>query len=196
VKESYSLVIEVKIANKNLKSDIEFLFSSNSSIDNCSCMWFLISVKDYHAGGREQNRLRFYELLQAEIMPVGLIAYHEENPVGWCAVGPRSRYHRAIRTPTYKGRAPDEDTLVWLTPCFFVRDEARALGVAEALLERAITLAEESGATAIEGFPFSGNQRRYSGDTQVGIESVFTACGFSVIRRPSENRVIMRRELK
>ena len=159
-------------------------------------MWFLISVKDYHAGGQEANRKRFLTLLQNDARPVGLVGYHEGKPVGWCAVGPRTRYERVIRTPTYKGRDPEEDSHVWLVPCFFIRPEARSLGVEAALLERAVTLAQEYGATAIEGFPFSGDQRRSSGDTQVGIESVFIAAGFTPLRRSSGNRVIMRRELE
>jgi hypothetical protein len=63
------------------------------------------------------------------------------------------------------------------------------------MLEAAVQLAQEQGATAIEGFPFSGSGRRASGDVQVGTESVFSACGFSVIRTPSSSRVVMRREL-
>ena len=189
-------MIEIKIATKELIADIELLFCSNPSIEQCSCMWFLIPVKDFHAGGVEGNRTKFRQLLHSEPTPLGLIAYVENSPVGWCAVGPRSRYHRAIRTPTYKGRDSKEDDHVWLVPCFFIREEAENLKLSQALLERAVALAEEYGASAIEGFPFSGTKTKSSGDTQVGVESVFMSCGFTIDRRPSENRVVMRRQLK
>jgi GNAT superfamily N-acetyltransferase len=114
--------------------------------------------------------------------------------VGWCAVGPRSRYRRALKTPTYIGRDPSEDDSVWLVPCFFVRQDARRAGLVEMLLQAAVGLAKEHGARAIEGFPFTGEKRR-SSDTQVGFESVFSACRFVAIRTPSPSRVIMRREL-
>ena len=68
--------------------------------------------------------------------------------------------------------------------------------MSQALLEAAVDLAKTSGATAIEGFPFSGSKRRSSGDIQVGFEPLFALCGFEVIRRSSSSRVIMRRELK
>lgn len=116
--------------------------------------------------------------------------------VGWCAVGPRRRYARAVRTPTFKGRDPNEDDAVWLVPCFFVHRDARRAGVSRALLEAAIRLAQEHGATAIEGFPYAGSKRRSGGDLQVGFEPLFASCSFSVARRPSGNRVVMRRELK
>jgi hypothetical protein len=188
-------VVEIKIAKKDLITDIETIFGSNSSIDECSCMWFILSVKYYHEGGRVQNRLKFRELIQTEKHPIGLLAYVDNIPVGWCAVGPRSRYVRAIRTPTYKGRKPSEDDHVWLIPCIFLQEIASGTQVTHALLERAVALAQAHGATAIEGFPHTGAKRRHSGDTQVGLESWFESCGFIVASRPSDNRIIMRREL-
>ena len=88
-------------------------------------MWFIIPVKEYHAAGSEGNRASFSDLIVSSDNPVGLLAKLDDQPVGWCAVGPRSRYVRAIKTPTYKGRDPAEDDDVWLVPCVFVRDESR-----------------------------------------------------------------------
>ena len=64
------------------------------------------------------------------------------------------------------------------------------------LLREAVRLAEANLAIAIEGFPFSGSKLKSSGDTQIGIESVFAECGFTALRRPSDNRVVMRHELR
>ena len=189
-------MIEIKVATEDLVSDVGTLFGTDRAANGCWCMWFIIPVKDYHAGGREKNRRRFCELVQSCTEPVGLLAYLNDCPVGWCAVGPRARYIRAIRTPTFKERDASEDGVVWLVPCFFVRADARHAGVSRALLERAVSLAEEHGAIAIEGFPYAGSKRRSGGDIQVGVEPVFASCGFSVLRRPSDSRVVMRRDLK
>jgi hypothetical protein len=72
----------------------------------------------------------------------------------------------------------------------------RGGGVSEALLETAIDLAEEHGATAIAGFPYSGSKRRSGDDLQVGFEPLFLSCGFEVIRKPSASRAVMRRRQK
>ncbi len=47
----------------------------------------------------------------------------------------------------------------------------------------------------MEGFPFSGNRPRASGDRQVGTEELFASVGFAPVHRPSENRVVMQRSV-
>lgn len=69
------------------------------------------------------------------------------------------------------------------------------MAAATALLEGAVGLARAHGASAIDGFPLAGDGRRSGGDLQVGVEPLFAACGFEAVRRPSANRVIMRRDL-
>ena len=159
-------------------------------------MWFIIPVKEFHAAGSEGNRAEFRELTMTSDNPMGLIAYQDGGPVGWAAVGPKSRYVRALSTPTYRGGVSTDDSSIWLIPCFFVRKAARGTGIPRALLKAAVQSARENGAAAIDGFPFSGDKRRSSGDIQVGFESVFLSCGFELLRTPSASRVVMRRELK
>ena len=176
--------------------DLESLFGCSEVASRCWCMWFLIAVKAFHAAGEAGNREAFRELMSASDYPLGLLAYRGKEAVGWCAVGPRSRYARAIKTPTYKGRDAAEDDSVWLAPCFYVREEDRQVGVTAALLQAAVELAKANGAAAIDGFPFvSTGKRRSGGDLQVGFESVFGDCGFEVVGEPSANRRLMRREL-
>jgi GNAT superfamily N-acetyltransferase len=159
-------------------------------------MWFIIPVKDYHTAGGEGNRASFKALAEDSGLPMGLLAYENAGePVGWCAVGPRSRYVRALKTPTYRGGEPEDNSVTWLVPCLFTRKDMRGSGITRALLQAAVEFARQNGATALEGFPFSGSARRSSGDVQVGFESLFSSCGFHVVRTPSPSRVVMRREL-
>jgi len=127
---------------------------------------------------------------------LGLLAYRDQEAVGWCAAGPRTRYARALRSPILKGRDEVEDSRVWLVPCFYVRRDARKGGVTRALLEGAAALARKHGAHAIEGFPLAGDRRRSTGEAFVGVEPLFAACGFTAVARPSASRVIMRRDLR
>lgn len=187
-------MLEVKPVTPDLVPDADELFGSSPGTAGCSCMWFIIPVKQYHAGGAQVNRGLFHDLVESNPAPIGLLAYRGGEPVGWCAAGPRSRYARALRVPSFKGRDPEEDGSIWLVPCFYIRKEVRREGVARALLEGAVTLAREQGAPAIEGFPFARGAK-VSSDSMVGVESLFESQGFTVTRRPSATWVVMRRDL-
>ena len=122
----------------------------------------------------------------ASSTPMGILASQAAEPVGWCACGPRSRYVAATapRNKIMRNRARDEDEIVWLLPCFFVRAGRRGQGVIHALICAAVELARGKGASAIEGWPLAGSERR-SGDAFVGREQVFEDLGFSCVERPS-----------
>jgi GNAT superfamily N-acetyltransferase len=189
------MTLTIEPVTSDRLDDLGGLFASDKAADDCWCMWFIIPVKAFHAAGREGNRASLQALAAASPQPLGLLAYRNGEPVGWCAVGPRARYARALKTPTYAGAPAEPDATIWFVPCFFVRASVRDSGVSRALLQAAVELARASGATAIEGFPYAGSRRRSGGDAQVGVQSLFEACDFQVIRAPSTNRVVMRREL-
>lgn len=186
--------MEVRPVDERSVDDLGELLCTEKTTAGCWCMWFIVPVKDYHAAHGEGNRASFCELIATSKQPLGLIAYLGERPMGWCAAGPRSRYARAIRTPTYLGRDPEEDDDVWLLPCLFVRKEARGTGISEHLVRAAVGMAREHGASAIEAFPFA-HGKRHSKDMQVGFETTFSRCSFGVIRRPPGNRAVMRLQL-
>jgi GNAT superfamily N-acetyltransferase len=91
-------------------------------------------------------------------------------------------------------RDPAEDGLVWFVPCFFVRSGWRRTGITERLLLAAVEYATAYGATAMEGFPLSGDGP-HKNDRYLGTEPLFAACGFTALARPSPRRVVMRRDL-
>lgn len=167
------------------------LFGSDQIVDRCWCMWYFVRVEDFHAAGRDGNRAAFKELMANADEPLGVIAHQDGEPVGWCAVGPRTRYTRLLKTPTLRDRDRNEDDAVWIVPCFFVSDGSRRGGVSAALLRAAVALAQENGAKAIEGFPDPPKKRSERGAR--GSEATFDACGFTAVSRPSAARVIMRR---
>ena len=175
--------------------DLAALFGGNGTTRGCYCMWFINTAKEVHAGWGGGNREAFESCTRAEARPMGLLAYADGEPVGWCAAGPRSRYGRALRSTVLRRHDPAEDDSVWLVPCFFVRVGFRRQGIMRELLTHAVDLAAGHGATAIEGFPLSGEKRRGSGDAYLGVESLFATCGFAIVDRPTANRVVMRREL-
>jgi hypothetical protein len=58
----------------------------------------------------------------------------------------------------------------------------------------AFCVTRSQGASAIEGWPLAGSERR-SADDFLGRVQVFEDLGFSCVERPSHERVIMRLEL-
>lgn len=175
--------------------DLASLFGTNGVTRGCYCTYFLVSGKDYQSGWQGGNRASFEGFAAGADPPAGLLAYRDAEAVGWCAVGPRARYARALRSPILRAREPDEDDTVWLVPCFFVRRDARRTGVTRELLAAAVALAQECGASAVEGFPRSGDGRVSAADAFLGVEPVFADCGFTAVNRPTPHRVVMRREL-
>ena len=188
--------MDIRPVTADRLDDLADLFESHVTPRGCWRMAFIGSYSDFRQGWIDGgNRVRFEELAETSDVPVGLLAYVDERPVGWCATGPRSRYNRAIgpRATIMKGRDPTEDDDVWFVPCFFSRVGTRRSGATYALLEAAVELAREHGAKAIEGFPVAGNKRGV--DEFIGREHLFAACGFECIARPSPRRAVMRREL-
>ena len=190
------MCIETKPVMPELIDDLSSLFCSDATADKCWCMWFIRSVKEFHQVGHDGNKTSLIEIVKREKLPVGILAYHEGDPKGWCAVGPRERFVRGIKTPTYRTQDPDPFKKVWLVPCFFVREDARGLGLSQALLGAAVELAINYGAEAIDGFPIVSDKKRSHGEIQVGFEKVFLQYGFKVMRRPSKNRVVVRYVVK
>jgi hypothetical protein len=184
-------IVPVTAANLSL---LDTLFCSDASARHCRCMWFIIRVKDFHAGGEAANAGKLRVLAKASPFPLGVAALHDGEAVGWVAAGPRSRYARAISMPTLKGIDHAEDDDVWLVPCFFVRADMRQQKIVSRLLAGAVDLARSHGASAVEGFPATGKTPPRS-DPQVGVESTFESCGFRAVRRPSTKRVVMRLDL-
>lgn len=176
------------------RADAAGLFDTSAITRGCWCMWFLLPTREVQGGWGAENQARFFELAREDDPPAGLLAYHDGKPVGWCAMGPRSRYPRAIRSPLMASRDPAEDGAVWLVPCFFVRRGSRRAGMTRELLNAVVEFGRERGATAIEGFPLAGDGPHKS-DRYLGTEPLFAACGFGAVARPSPRRVIMRRDL-
>jgi GNAT superfamily N-acetyltransferase len=190
-----TLRVEVRPVTTASLPDLERLFGGSKTLSGCWCMWFLLSNKECETAWGQGNQASFGKLVEQEHEPMGLLAYHDGEPVGWCATGPRSRYGRALRSPLLAERDPGEDDRTWFVPCLFVRRDVRGSGVTGDLLAAAVQLATEHGAVAIEGFPLIGGVRHPTAEAYVGTEAMFASNGFHARDRPSPRRIVMRRDL-
>ena len=130
----------------------------------------------------------------------GLLAFQDDEPVGWVAVAPRGELNRVDRS---RATPRVDDVDVWVIPCVTVRKDVRGRGIAVALINGAVRYAAEHGAPAVEAYPRAGSERTGDDNTYFGTEPMFRRAGFSVIRGPLENRprnwiarVVMRYDLQ
>lgn len=75
-------MIDVRQVTSQLVSDAEKLFGTSPEKGGCFCMWFIIPVAQYHAGGQVANQKLFLELAEGSTQPIGLLAYRDGDVVG------------------------------------------------------------------------------------------------------------------
>jgi GNAT superfamily N-acetyltransferase len=194
--------VRVVPANEASWEDLQTVMGARGDAHSCQCQWFKIRDKDWRGVPREERSARLRE--QADCghpdspATSGLVAYLGDEPVGWCAVEPRTAYLRLMkmRTP-WVGRSEDPaDDGVWVVPCFQVRVGFRRMGISGALARAAVEFARERGARAIEGYPMvtePGKEITW-GELYVGPVSAFAEAGFVEVVAPSKRRRVMRVE--
>lgn len=129
----------------------------------------------------------------------GVLAYLDDEPVGWVAVAPRPTYRRytgprSSNVP-WKGRFEDRaDGSVWAVTCFVVRKGYRGQGLTYELARAAVDFARERGAAAVEGYPIvaKGGQIITWDEVSVGTPQVFAAVGLEEVSAPTVRRRVYR----
>jgi GNAT superfamily N-acetyltransferase len=173
--------------------DLATLFAGERNTAHCWCMAFCTTRSQFAAGWfTGGNRRRFESMAITSAEPMGILASIAGRPAGWCACGPRSRYVGGGRSAILTDRDPTEDDVVWLLPCLFVTSAHRGTGLTSALVQAGIELARERGAKAVEGWPYTGLDRR-GADAFVGHRRLFEELGFECVAQPRPDRAIMRR---
>src|SRR5437867_4347690 len=136
------------------------------------------------------NRRAFRTLVRAGA-PLGLLAYHRGEPVGWCAVAPRESYPVLERSRILKRL---DDQPVWSVTCLFVARPYRRRGVSVELLRAAADHVARSGGAIVEGYPVEPSAPAMpDAFAWTGIAAAFRQAGFTECARRSRTRPIMRR---
>ncbi len=137
----------------------------------------------------EGNKKAMKEIVFSGKIP-GLIAYYEDEPIGWCSVAPREDFPVLNRSPKLK---PIDNLPVWSIICLFIAKEYRMQGLTTELVKAAITYAKENGARIIEAYPIiPENSQNPKYEAYTGIKSTFDKLGFKVMIQRSKIRPIMR----
>lgn len=158
----------------------------------CWCMLWRLPKKEMDAGMGENNHQAMKNIFERGHVP-GLIAWHQQEAVGWIQVDERSAFSRLESSRVLK---PVDDKSVWSISCFFIDKRFRRKGLSAELLRAACRFAGERGATILEGYPIDTPKNKYPVVyAWTGFVGAFRAAGFEEVARRSATRPIMRKHL-
>ena len=191
--------IAVVPANEASWEDLQTIFGTRGAASTCQCQRYKLRRREaFRSFPAEERAQRLREQTDCghpeSDTTSGLVAYLDGEPVGWCAVEPRTAYEGLVRNNRvpWEGRGEDKaDDSVWAVTCLLTRVGFRKRGVSRALARAAVDFARERGARAVEGYPMI-TKNVILEELHVGTESVFADAGFTVVSRPTPRRVVMR----
>jgi len=192
--------LTIRAANEVSWDDLQKVFSSTAPA-SCQCQRYKMQPKECLVRTTVEERAYRFRIQTDPSAPAaeattGLVAYLDDEPVGWCAVEPRTAYIGLVRggRVAWTGRSENRtDDSVWAVTCFITRAGFRRRGIASELARAAVEFARDRGALAIEGYPMT-TRNVVADELHVGTESMFAAAGFTEVSRPSPRRVVMRIE--
>ena len=191
-------------ANQARWEDLQAVFGVRGYTSTCQCQRFKLGPYPWRESSvavrQERLRRETHCDFPGSLTTSGLVAYLDGEPVGWCAVEPRSAYTDLPwqRTKlTARGEDPADQT-VWAVTCFATRAGYRRRGISRVLAVAAVDFARERGARAVEAYPMitePGVEITW-GETHVGTRSIFEAAGKTEVLRASLRRVVMRTDFE
>jgi GNAT superfamily N-acetyltransferase len=191
--------VRIVPANEASWEDLQAVFGTRGSAARCQCQRFKLRPREAFAKFPvEERALRLREQTDCghpeSEATSGIVAYLDDEPVGWCAVEPRTAYEGLLRNNRvpWEGREEDKaDDSVWAVTCVFARAGYRRRGVGYELARAAVDFARERGARAIEAYPMT-TKNAITEELHVGTEGMFAAAGFTAVSRPTVRRAVMR----
>ena len=146
------------------------LFEAKGSPHYCWCTPFRVRGNSDLTSAEKKDVTR---RLVDTATPIGVLAYVEGEPVGWCSIAPRESYVRLEKSRTMPRVTPPA-TPTWTVLCFFVARSHRGQGITGALLGGAVQYAQKHGARIVEGYPFDTGG---VSSTHRGHSAAFAAAG-------------------
>jgi GNAT superfamily N-acetyltransferase len=194
--------ITTRPANQATWEDLQTVFGTRGPGARCQCQRYKLKPREFFAGFPQEERAsRLREQTDCgnpdSATTSGLVAYLDDEPVGWCAVEPRTAYPGLLRNGRvpWSGRDEDKsDVGVWVVTCVFTRAGYRRRGISRALVRAAVDFAAERGARVLEGYPMTSTNA-IAEELHVGTVATFTAAGFVEVGRPTPRRAVMRVDL-
>ena len=192
--------VRIVAANEASWDDLAAIFGTADYAGRCHCQRFKVLGWVWRDSTQQERTAMLQEQTACgdpgATATSGLVAYLDDEPVGWVAVEPRTAYPklRTTRIP-WSGRDEDkDDDGVWAVTCFVVRKGYRGRGLTYHLARAVIEFARGRGARALEAYPMitqPGKEITW-GEVHVGARQVFMEAGFTEVSHPTLRRVVMR----
>ena len=169
--------------------DLESLFGPKGACGGCWCMYWRLTRKAFEAQKGEINRLALRTLVEQGVT-TGILAYIEDQAVGWCGMSPREQFPTLGRSKILR---PVDDLPVWSINCFYISRLFRKRGITINLIEAAVAYAHHEGAAVIEAYPIEPKGNKVPDVfAYTGLLSAFIQAGFKEVVRRSDTRPIVR----
>ncbi|MFC2094533.1 GNAT family N-acetyltransferase [Bacteroidota bacterium] len=173
--------------------DFEKLFGDKGACAGCWCMYWRLRSSVWELQKGDKNKRAMKKIIFSDKIP-GIIAYYNNEPVGWCSVAPREEFSRLENSRILK---PIDEKSVWSVVCFFIHKDFRKQGLSTALLNAAKKYVKSCGGKILEGYPVEPKKDKMpDAFAWTGISAAFQTAGFKEVARRSETRPIMRFYLK
>jgi GNAT superfamily N-acetyltransferase len=174
-------------------SDFETLFGERGACGGCWCMLWRLKRSEFEQQKGAGNKQAMQRIVASKQIP-GILAHSQNQPVGWCSVGPRVDFPALERLRILK---KIDAKPVWSITCFFIEKSWRKKGLSVALLKAAVDYVRQQGGEIVEGYPVEPKKER-TADVFVwtGLASAFKKAGFVECARRSATRPIMRYDIK
>jgi len=125
----------------------------------------------------------------------GVLAFAQDEPVGWCSFGPRTDFPILETVKAYKNTAiPD----AWSIICFFIHRKWRGKGLARGLLKAAVDAMQRHSVRIVEGYPVTttrDGRRLSSAFAWTGPMKIFDELGFKMVQSSDPLKPLVRLEL-
>ena len=185
-------------ANEASWEDLQTIFGTRGQASRCQCQRYKLRPREsFRSFPAEERGFRLREQTGCghpeSGTTSGLVAYLDGEPVGWCAVEPRTASRACCATTASRGkggRRTRPTTASGRSPACS-RVPASASAASAERWRRAVEFARARGARAIEGYPMT-TKDVIAEELHVGTEGVFAAASFAVVSRPTLRRVVMR----
>jgi len=183
-----STALSIQPLTPGLFADFEHLFGPRGACGGCWCMFWKLRGKAFDESTGEPTHQMQKSYVESGGIP-GLLAFEDDESVGWIAVEPRSAYPKLAHSRILK---PVDEAEVWSVTCFFVAKQVRRRGLTVELLKAAVEYVRGRGGRVVEGYPVDSKKDMPAPFIYTGTAAAFQKAGFVEVARRSDTRPIMR----
>jgi len=160
-------------------TDFEQLFESKGGPHNCWCTVWRVNENKTTMPAKAGKKASMHTRVKNGV-PIGLLAYLDNKPIGWCSIAPRETYMKLGGDDTKEG--------VWSLVCFFIKRKFRNQGLTSRLIDAAIGYAKDNDAKYIEAYPVEPDSPSYR---FMGFVPTFEKAGFQFVKSAGTRRNVM-----